>query len=57
MKRTGTKPKKKKSLSNKAQYERFIEAARQLEVDENPETFERVFKKIVPPKFRSKGRN
>jgi hypothetical protein len=32
------------------QSKRFIETARKLEVDENPEAFERAFKKVVPPK-------
>jgi hypothetical protein len=30
------------------QYRRFVEKARELESDESPEAFERVFKKIVP---------
>lgn len=33
-----------------AQSKRFIEAAREHGVDEDPEAFERVFKKIVPTK-------
>ncbi len=32
------------------QSKRFIEAAREAGCDENPEAFERVFAKIVPPK-------
>jgi hypothetical protein len=45
----GAKPGKKK------QYERFQEAARDLGVDDDKsaETFERAFKKIVPPRVKS----
>lgn len=32
------------------QIERFRELARELETDDSPEEFERVFGKIVPPK-------
>ena len=44
------KPPKNRKLSQK---ERFIEAARAAEADETGETFERTFKKIVPPKQSS----
>jgi len=33
-----------------SQRERFIETARELETDDSPEEFERVFGKIAPPK-------
>jgi hypothetical protein len=36
-----------------AQSKRFIKAAREAETDENPEVFERVFKKVVLPKKMS----
>ena len=42
-------PRSRKSEGN-AQYERFREAARELGVDDSPETFDREFRKIVPPK-------
>ena len=42
-----TKPKKK---NDKPQPERFKETARALEADESGNLFERVFRKIVPPK-------
>ncbi len=45
-----TKPKP----SKKTQYGRFVETARQLGADESEESFERAFRKIVPPK-RPKG--
>jgi hypothetical protein len=32
------------------QSKRFIKAAREIETDESPEAFERVFEKIVRPK-------
>lgn len=36
---------------NKAQYERFRQFAREHEADENPEAFDRKFRKIVPTKL------
>ena len=41
--------------SEKPQRERFIEAAREVGVDESGEEFERAFKRIVPPKERPKN--
>jgi hypothetical protein len=40
--------KAKPKPSKKTQYGRFLETARKLGCDENEETFERAFKKIVP---------
>ncbi|MEP0313239.1 hypothetical protein [Hyphomonas sp.] len=40
----------------KSQRERFIEAAREIGVDESGETFERAFGLIVPPKAGRKKR-
>jgi hypothetical protein len=40
----------KRKPSDKEQYERFRQAARELGTDESEEAFERAFKKIVPPK-------
>jgi len=50
------KPKPTPKLSKKAQYERFLETARELGVDnaESAEAFERAFEKIVPPKTARK---
>jgi uncharacterized protein YktA (UPF0223 family) len=44
------RPKATTRLSKKAQYERFVETARDLGVDnqESAEAFEKAFKKIVP---------
>jgi len=46
------KPKPTSKLSKKAQYERFLETARELGVDneESVKAFERAFEKIVPPR-------
>jgi hypothetical protein len=52
MEKVGTKPKPTKKLSKKAQYERFVEAARKLGCDDSMETFEQTFTKIVPPRRR-----
>jgi len=35
-----------------AQSKRFIETAQQLQTDENPEAFDRVFERLVPTKER-----
>jgi hypothetical protein len=48
----GKKAKPKPKLSDKEQSERFIEAARELGVDESGEEFERAFEKITRPKAR-----
>jgi len=34
--------------SDKAQFERFVEAARQIGVDEDPEALDRAFGKVFP---------
>ncbi len=47
--KAATKPPTHK-IEDKAQYERFREAARELGTDDNPEAFDRQFQKIVPPK-------
>jgi hypothetical protein len=43
------KAKPKPKLSDKEQSERFMEAARELGVDETGESFEKAFKKIARP--------
>ena len=50
-----TTPKKpvtsrRRKASDKEQYERFRQAARELETDESEEAFERAVRKVVPPK-------
>jgi len=51
MENSGTKTKQKKP-SKKDQYGRFLETVRDLGIDEQKsrETFERAFKKLVPPR-------
>jgi len=44
---------RKPKFTDKAQSERFIEAARERGIEEAGETFERAFKRVVPPKAHS----
>jgi hypothetical protein len=50
MGKAGEKQKRTPKTADKRQFERFVETARKLGVDENEETFDRTFRKIVPPK-------
>ena len=47
--KAASKPPSRKT-EDKAQYERFREFAREVEADEDPEAFDRKFRKIVPPR-------
>ena len=47
------KPKAK--ASGKAQFERFVEAAREIGVDEDPEALDRAFDKIAPSSRPRRG--
>jgi hypothetical protein len=49
MAKAAAKPKKKK-LTNKEQFERFVATARKLGVNDSMEDFQVKFRKIVPPK-------
>jgi hypothetical protein len=49
--KTAQKPPSRK-IEDKEQYERFREFAREVEADEDPEAFDRAFRKIVPPRNR-----
>jgi hypothetical protein len=51
------KSKKKPKFTDKAQSERFIEAARELGIDNEKSAaeFEQTFMKIVPPRSHSKS--
>ena len=40
-------PTKKELPQEKPQRERFIETAREIEADENPDAFERAFKNVI----------
>jgi hypothetical protein len=52
--KTAPKPTRKPAIrrraADKEQFERFVETARQIGVDEEPEALDRAFQKIVPPK-------
>lgn len=50
------KPKTEKKITKKEQYERFVETARELGVDDeaSAEAFDRTFRKIVPPRTSEK---
>jgi hypothetical protein len=47
--KTAPKPPGRK-IEDKAQYERFQKIAREHEADDDPEAFDRRFRKIVSPK-------
>lgn len=49
-KATERKAPPRRKLDDKDQYERFREFAREVEADEDPEAFDRQFRKVVPPK-------
>jgi hypothetical protein len=49
-KSAGVPTRSKRKPSDKEQYERFRQAARELGTDESEEAFERAFRKIVPSK-------
>lgn len=52
-KRATRKPPSQK-IEDKAQYERFREFAREHGADDDPEAFDRAFRKIVPSKEASR---
>jgi hypothetical protein len=39
-----------RKTEDKSQYERFRKFAREVEADDDPEEFDRKFRKIVPPR-------
>jgi hypothetical protein len=43
----------RRKTADKEQFERFVETARQIGVDEDPEALDRAFRKIVPQKSSS----
>jgi len=53
MGKVGEKQKRKPKEKDKRQYERFVETARNLGVDESPDNFERAFQKIVSAKKKA----
>lgn len=44
------KPTSRRKTADKAQFQRFVEAARDIGMDEDPEALERAFGKVVKPK-------
>jgi hypothetical protein len=44
------KPPRPRKTSDPEQHKRFIDMAREVEVDERPEAFDRAFKRVVPRK-------
>jgi hypothetical protein len=48
MGKAGEKQKRAPKITNKRQYERFVETARKLGADESEEAFDRKFRKIFP---------
>jgi hypothetical protein len=51
--REAPKPLRKRKTSDKVQYERFREFAREHGADDDPEAFDQRFRKIVTPKSPS----
>ena len=49
-KQVATRKPPNQKIEDKAQYERFREFAREHEADDDPEAFDRRFRKIVPAK-------
>jgi hypothetical protein len=52
MEKAGAKQKKPSKRTDKQQFERFVQTARKLGVNESMEDFQVKFSKIVPPKKR-----
>ena len=50
MGKAGEKQKRTPKITDKREYERFVETARKLGCDESEEAFRRAFTKIVPVK-------
>jgi hypothetical protein len=55
MGKAGEKQTRTPKMTDKRQYERFVETARKLGCDESEEAFEREFTKIVPPRPTAKS--
>lgn len=55
MGKPGEKQKRKPKEKDKRQYERFVEAARKLGVDENPSALDQSFRKLAPALKKAKG--
>jgi hypothetical protein len=55
MGKAGEKQKRKPKEKDKRQYERFVETARKLGVDESPNALDRPFRKLAPALKKSKA--
>ena len=55
MGKAGEKQKRKPKEKDKRQYERFVETARKLGVDEAPATLDLAFRKLAPALKKSKA--
>ena len=51
--RPAKKPTSHRKTADKAQFERFVETARQIGMDEDPEALDRAFRKVVQPRRES----
>jgi hypothetical protein len=45
---TAKKPTSRRKTADKAQFERFVEAAREIGMDEDPGALDRAFRKVAP---------
>jgi hypothetical protein len=43
------KPQQPKPIEDPAEYQRFVQVARSLEVDESPDALDRAFEKVIKP--------
>jgi hypothetical protein len=57
MGKAGEKQKRTPKMTDKRQYDRFVETARKLGCDESEGALDRAFEKIVPPKRRTSERS
>jgi hypothetical protein len=44
------KPQSRRKAADKEQFDRFVETARQIGVDEDSEALDRAFRKVIPQK-------
>lgn len=49
------KPTSRRKTADKAQFERFVEAAREIGMDEDPEALDRAFEKVARAKKPSRA--
>jgi hypothetical protein len=56
MGKAGEEQKRTPKTTDKRQFERFVETARKLGIDESEEAFDRAFRKIVRPQRKAAAR-